>query len=61
MADRSRIPAWLEKWTSLICEFLELEQRCLYNELLAHPLGIYNSVTAEAGASVLRSEEIYIH
>ena len=33
--DGSRVPAWLEKWTSMICEYLEIEETCLTEELLS--------------------------
>lgn len=50
MADGSLVPDWLRKWAALVCEFLETEQRCLFEELLGHPKGLYTRVTAEAGA-----------
>lgn len=33
-ANGSRVPEWLEKWTSLICEYLEQEEKCLRDEFL---------------------------
>ncbi|PRW58999.1 putative histone-lysine N-methyltransferase ATXR3 isoform X1 [Chlorella sorokiniana] len=45
-----RVPDWLVKWTSLTCEFIEEEESHLREELLAHPLGIYNEITATAEA-----------
>ena len=50
MADGSLVPDWLQKWAALVCEFLETEQCCLFEELLGHPKGLYTRVTAEAGA-----------
>ena len=34
------------------CEFIEEEESHLREELLAHPLGIYNEITATAGACI---------
>ncbi|KFM28667.1 putative histone-lysine N-methyltransferase ATXR3 [Auxenochlorella protothecoides] len=45
-----RVPAWLEKWAALVCEYLEQEQASLCSELLKHPLGIYTEATASAEA-----------
>ena len=46
-----RVPEWLEKWTSLVCEYLELEEACLKQELLEKDsLGIYTEATAAAEA-----------
>ncbi|KAL4445829.1 hypothetical protein ABPG77_009028 [Micractinium sp. CCAP 211/92] len=45
-----RAPDWLIKWTSLICEFIEEEEAHLKEDLLNHPQGIYNEVTATAEA-----------
>lgn len=45
------MPAWLEKWAALVCEYLEQEQASLCSDLLKHPLGIYTEATASAGAT----------
>ena len=46
--DGTRVPEWLEKWTSLICEYLEAEETCLREELLT--MKRYDEVTASAEA-----------
>ena len=46
-----RVPEWLEKWTALVCEYLELEEACLRQELLEKDtLGMYTEATAAAEA-----------
>lgn len=54
-----RVPAWLEKWTALILEFVQEEQRLLPEQLLALPSNIaaYTPFTAasEAKGKVLWS------
>lgn len=50
MEHGDRAPDWLIKWTSLICEFIEEEEAHLKEDLLSHPQGIYNEVTATAEA-----------
>jgi hypothetical protein len=46
--DGTRVPNWLEKWTSLICEYLEIEETSLKEELLA--LDRYDETLASAEA-----------
>ncbi len=48
----SRVPAWLEKWTALILEFVQEEQRLLPEQLLALPSNIvaYTPFTAASEA-----------
>ena len=47
-----RVPAWLEKWTALILEFVEEEQGLLPAQLLALPrnLAAYTPASAAAEA-----------
>jgi hypothetical protein len=46
-----RVEPWLEKWASLICEYLELEEACLKDELLNRdPFKSYTEATAAAEA-----------
>ena len=47
-----RVPAWLEKWTALILEYVEEEQRLLPAQLLALPrnLAAYTPASAAAEA-----------
>ncbi|CAL8467814.1 g7352 [Coccomyxa elongata] len=47
-----RVPAWLEKWTALILEFVQEEQRLLPEQLLALPSNIaaYTPFTAASEA-----------
>ncbi|KAL4859889.1 Histone-lysine N-methyltransferase [Chlorella vulgaris] len=58
-----RAPDWLIKWTSLICGYIEEEEAHLKEDLLAHPLGIYNeaSATIEAkGVVINRLQNVVI-
>lgn len=41
------------------CEFIEEEESHLREELLAHPLGIYNEITATAGAHTWLGGAVY--
>ncbi len=46
-----RVAPWLEKWAALICEYLELEEACLKDELLNRdPYKSYTEATAAAEA-----------
>jgi hypothetical protein len=47
-----RVPAWLEKWTALILDFVQEEQRLLPEQLLALPSHIvaYTPFTAASEA-----------
>ena len=46
------MPAWLEKWTALILEFVQEEQRLLPEQLLALPshIAAYTPFTAASEA-----------
>ena len=57
--DKTRVPSWLEKWTSLICEYLELEEMCLKEELLhKDPYKLYTEAAAEAEAKGVISNRV---
>ncbi len=47
-----RVPVWLEKWTALILEFVQEEQRLLPEQLLALPsnLAAYTPFSAASEA-----------
>ncbi|KAG7667610.1 hypothetical protein Ndes2437B_g07622 [Nannochloris sp. 'desiccata'] len=46
-----RVEPWLEKWAALICEYLDLEEACLKEELLnKDPYKSYTEATAAAEA-----------
>lgn len=46
-----RVEPWLEKWAALICEYLELEEACLKEELIhKDPFKSYTEATAAAEA-----------
>jgi len=48
----TRVPPWLEKWTSLICEYLEMEEQCLRRDFLEKEpyKGRYTEAAAAAEA-----------
>jgi len=46
--DGTRVPKWLEKWTSLTCQYLEAEETFLKEELLT--MKRYDEATASAEA-----------
>ena len=46
--DGTRVPAWLEKWTSMICEYLEIEETSLKEELVS--MKRYDEATSLAEA-----------
>ena len=60
-----RVPAWLEKWASLVLEYVAEEQRLLPEQLLALPpaLGRYTpaSAAAEAKGAVLALHKEVLH
>ncbi len=59
--DGTRVPAWLEKWTSMICEYLEIEETSLKEELLSMKRYDEASSLAEAkGVIMNRIQNIVI-
>lgn len=57
--DGSRVPLWLEKWASLICEYLEKEYVCLKEELLhKDPYKRYTEAAAAAEAKGVVSNRV---
>ena len=55
-----RVPAWLEKWTALILEFAQEEQRLLPEQLLALPSNIA-AYTPFSAASEAKGEVLWSH